>query len=76
MEYVKLDNEREQHWRMVFEENNGGVDHNKAALHAKRWDVYVNEKKNLIKGEYLVEVVGSDRKKVICELLGYHAVED
>ena len=30
--------------RMVFEDNDGGLDDKKALLHAKRWDVYVNEK--------------------------------
>ena len=45
MEDVKLDDERERHWRMVFEENYGGVDDKKALLHANRCDVYVNEKK-------------------------------
>ena len=31
--------ERERHWRMVFEDNNGGVDGTKALLHANKWDV-------------------------------------
>ena len=41
---VNLDDEKERHWRMVFEYNDGGVDDAKAFLHAKRWDVYANEK--------------------------------
>ena len=44
MDYVNLDNERERHCRMVFEENYGGLDDAKALLHAKRWYLYVNEK--------------------------------
>ena len=44
MEDVSLDDERERHWRMVFEENYGGVDDKNELLHAKRWDIYVNEK--------------------------------
>ena len=36
---------------MVFKDNGGGV--------------YVNEKENLFKGGYLVEVVDHERKKVI-----------
>ena len=43
MEDVNLDDERERHWRMVFKDNDGGVDYAKALLHAKRWDIYVNE---------------------------------
>ena len=31
--------ERERHWRMVFEDNNGGVDGTKAFLHANKWYV-------------------------------------
>ena len=42
MEDVKLDHKRERHWRIVFEDNNGGVDNKKSILHAKRWDVYIN----------------------------------
>ena len=44
MDDVNLYNERERHWRMVFEDNDGGVDNAKELLHAKRWDLYVNEK--------------------------------
>ena len=40
---INLDDEREHHWRMLFEENDGGVDYKKAFLHAKRWDGCVNE---------------------------------
>ena len=40
---VNLDDDRERHWRMVFKDNYGGLDDKKALLHAKRWDVYVNE---------------------------------
>ena len=43
-EDVKLDNERERHWRMFLEDNDRGVDDKKELLHAKRWDVYMDEK--------------------------------
>ena len=42
MDDVKLDDKRERHWRMVFEDNAGGVDDAKSLLHYKRWDIYVN----------------------------------
>ena len=58
----------------VFEENHGGVDNKRAFLHAKMWDIYVNENKKLIKGGYLVEVVGSDRKKVFGEVINDYFV--
>ena len=44
MDNLNIDNKRESHWRIVFEDNDGGVDDKKAFLHAKRWDLYVNEK--------------------------------
>ena len=72
---INIDNERERHWRNVFEENEGGVDE-KALLHAKRWGLYLNEKGKLVKGKYLVEVVGNDKEKVLWEVVGDHVVED
>ena len=36
MEDVKLDDEREIHWKMVFRDNYGGVDDKKSFLNAKR----------------------------------------
>ena len=41
---VNLDDERERQRRMVFEENYEWVEDARALLHAKRWDIYVNEK--------------------------------
>ena len=34
IEDVVINDEREHHWRMVFEDNNGGVDGTKALIHA------------------------------------------
>ena len=39
IEDVVLNDERERHWYMVFEDNNGGVYGKKALIHAKKWDV-------------------------------------
>ena len=39
IEDVVIDDERERHLRIVFEENNGGVDGTKAILNAKKWYV-------------------------------------
>ena len=44
MDDVNIDNEREHHFRMVFEDNDGGVVDKKALVHSKRWYVYLNEK--------------------------------
>ena len=63
MDDINLDNKRERHWRIVFEENNGGMDDAKALLHAKRWYIYVNEKENIVKGGYLVQFLVVTRRK-------------
>ena len=42
MEDFKLVDDMERHWRMVLEDNDGGVDNKKSLIHAKRWYVYVN----------------------------------
>ena len=61
---------------MVFEDNDGELDDENALLHAKRWDVYMNEKENLFKVGYLVEVFSPNRKKVLWEVVDDHVVED
>ena len=50
---------------MVFEDNDEGVDDQKAIIHAKRWGVYKNKKKFLIRDRYFVEVSCSDGRKVL-----------
>ena len=41
---VRLDYERGRHWRMVFEENEDGVEDNKLVIHSKMWYLYMNDK--------------------------------
>ena len=48
----------------------------KALLHAKRWYLYLYEKDKLVKGKYLVKVLGHDKKKVLWEVVGDHVVEE
>ena len=60
-----LGDERERHWCMVFEDNNGGMDGKKALLHANNWDVYNSKKESLVKSGNLVEFSDKDRKMVI-----------
>ena len=33
---MKLDNERERHWRMLFKDNDAGLDNKKALIRANR----------------------------------------
>ena len=46
MDNFNLDNERERHWRMVFKDNDGGLDNSNAFIHTKIWCVYVNKRKS------------------------------
>ena len=73
---INLDDGRERPLRMVFEDNDGGVDDAKALIHAKRWDIYVKEREKLVKGGYLVEVFGHDKKKVLWEVVNDNVVEE
>ena len=43
-EDVTLNNEMDNHWRMVYEDTKGRVDDQKALVHAQRWDIYLGEK--------------------------------
>ena len=43
MEEVTLENERKHHYRVVFEDKRGGIDDEKAFLHAKIWDLYMSD---------------------------------
>ena len=71
---VNINDKRERHWRNVFEDNEGSVDNKKALLHAKRLDLYVNEREQLAKGNYSVEFVGHDKKKVLWEVVDNHVI--
>ena len=62
---VNLDDKRERHWRMVFEDNSGGAENAKTLINYKGWYIYTNEKEKIVKGGYLVEVVSHDKRKVL-----------
>ena len=36
MDDVNIDDDRQRHWRIVLDNNDGGVDDKKAFLHAKK----------------------------------------
>ena len=44
MEDMRLNNKIYHHWRVVFKDNCGGLGNQKAIIHAKRWDIYLNKK--------------------------------
>ena len=72
----RVDDERERHWRIVLEENDGGVDDAKELLNFNRWYVYVHDKKILFRVGIWMEVVCSKGKKVVWEMVDNHVVEE
>ena len=44
MEDVGLNNERDYHWRVVFEDNEWGIDNEKSFIHDNKWDLYISNK--------------------------------
>ena len=48
----------------------------KVILHTNRCYVYMNKKEVLIKGGCFVKVSGSNRKKVLWEVVEYNGVEE
>ena len=52
------------------------MDNEKEILHAKKWGIYMNKKRLLIRGRYSVKVLGSDRKKVVWEVVDNHVFQD
>ena len=76
IEDMVLNDERERNLRIIFEDNNGGVNGTKALLHAKKWDVCNLEKDVLVKGGYSVKVADKDGKEVIWEFFDNHVVEE
>ena len=69
------EDERECCQMMVFEGDNRAMENQKASLHTKNWDVYMNDEKVLIKGSYYVEVSDSDGKNFMWEVVDDHVVE-
>ena len=53
---MRINDKIERHLRVVFKDNNRGVDDNKAVLNSKRWEVLMNKKQSFIKGGYSIEV--------------------
>ena len=76
MEDMRLNNKIYHHWRVVFEDNYGGLGNQKAIIHAKRWDIYLNKKEALIRGGDSMVVSGSDGKEVIWVVIYDHVLEE
>ena len=69
-----FDDERERHWGMIFDDNNGRVDGTNNLLHAKKWYVCNSQNAALVKVRYWVEVAEKDRNKVIWEVVNDHVM--
>ena len=74
LEDMRINNERERQWRVVFEDTGIGTEYEKSLKNYKRCDVYMSEKIFLTKGGYYVEVSGCDRKKLIWEVVDDNSV--
>ena len=74
MEDWILDNLIEHNWRVVFEDNGGGVENQKSILHAKRQVIYMNKKNYLLRVGISLSV--SDGKKVLWGVVYNYVVEE
>ena len=52
------------------------MDDNKELLHNKSWDLYVDEKEQLVNGKYLVGFDSHYKKKVLWKVVDDHVVEE
>ena len=62
---IILDNERECHWGVVFEDNSSGKDNKESFLRANRQYLYRRYKLSFVKCGYYVVVSGSYGKNLI-----------
>ena len=68
-EDIRLDAIREENWRDVSDEGE-----NKKNIHALRWEVYVKNKQELIKREFLVSVPNPKGGKIVWACGKYHII--
>ena len=68
-EDTRMDELRDEHWRDVTEEGKY-----KKNIHASRWEVYVKDKKELIKREFLVSVPHPKGGYIVCTCVKDHIV--
>ena len=66
-----MEDSREEHWRYVYEDGN-----DKKNIHALRWDVYIKEKEDLIKGEFLVSVSHPKEGNIVWTCVKDHIIEE
>ena len=64
-----IDNEIDFLWKVVFKDNQEGLDYEKFFLHPNNWCLYINQKLFLIKVGYYVELLVSYVKKFIWEVV-------
>ena len=75
MQGVVVDDEIQCRWMMMLGNNQAGKYEDKSLLHSNRWYFYMRQKLSLIDVGYSVEVSGSDRKKVVWEVIQDHVVK-
>ena len=70
-EDIMLLNNRDNHWKDVVEENHK----DKGEVHALRWEVYMKEKEDLTKREFLVVVPHPKGGNIVWTCVEDNAIE-
>ena len=71
VEYIMLLYYRQKHWKDVLEENH----EYKGEVHALRWEVYMKEKEDLTKREFLVVVPHPKGGNIVWTCVEDNAIE-
>ena len=70
-EEISLDEIREEYWRVIAEEGDG-----KKKIHALKWEVYVKDKEELIKREFLVSVPHPKGGEIVWTCVKDHIINE
>ena len=70
-EDIRLDEIWEEHWRDISQEGD-----DKKNIHALRWEVYVKEKKGLIKREFLLSVPHPKGGGIVWTFVKDHVIDE
>ena len=71
MEDIRFDEIREDHWREIAEEKN-----DKKKIHSLRWNIYVEEKEDLITRDFLVSVPHPEGGTIFWTGLKDHIIDE
>ena len=69
-EDTRMDDTRDEHWRDIAKDGD-----DKKNIHALRWEVYVKEKEDLIKREFLVSIPHPKGGNIVWTCVKDHIIE-